>query len=560
MRWSASDRITAAALFLATAGFTLWQNTRVAALWDLSYLLDSAWRFSLGQVPYRDLPFAHAPLTFSVHAALIRLFGRVYYPHIACAVMESGIATALTWRVLRGLGAPQIWAAALTAPLIFLGIYGIYPHPIYDSDASLAALLALYLLQRADASSTRHSSFLAGAACLVPFFFKQNIGLAFLAAVLVYTAVGAALARNRKESLAVPEWTLAGIAIAAAIAALLLQSTVGLRNYFYWTTTFAAQRRLPGLPLLFSEYHQQSLLWSIPAALLGFALLRSTRWRTRKFFAFLLLAAPFLWTIASLAITSDADDRADQLLGLWPHLLSLGSVLALANLRPRVLHEQRLFPALLPLIVLATIYGTFLSQQLWGSTYAIWPLLMLLVWSLLNLIADVAQPVAAALCATLLTCGPIYAISLERLDYIDQDGTLTRATLPALRGMATPGPWIPQLEELIAFTDAEIPRDDGILLIPGDVPFFFSTGRTPKFPILLFDPATDPYTPQQTLEQAHAHNIRWLIVSRDTQLRASPLPNLDEIISTLKSDFKLYRTIAGYDVYRSAKGTDGLRP
>ena len=29
-------------------------------------------------------------------------------------------------------------------------------------------------------------------------------------------------------------------------------------------------------------------------------------------------------------------------------------------------------------MLLATIHGAFLSQQLWGSTYAIWPLLMLL--------------------------------------------------------------------------------------------------------------------------------------------------------------------------------------
>ena len=40
--------------FLLSAAWVLWQNGRVAVLWDLSYLLDSAWRFSLGQVPYRD--------------------------------------------------------------------------------------------------------------------------------------------------------------------------------------------------------------------------------------------------------------------------------------------------------------------------------------------------------------------------------------------------------------------------------------------------------------------------------------------------------------------------
>src|SRR5205823_2674134 len=131
-RWRASDSITAAVLFLATAAFTLWQNTRVAVLWDLSYLLDSAWRFSLGQLPFREIPFAHAPLTFALHALLIRVLGRVYWPHVACAVLESGLATVLTWRILRalagelawGLGDARVWTAVLVAPLVVLGIYG----------------------------------------------------------------------------------------------------------------------------------------------------------------------------------------------------------------------------------------------------------------------------------------------------------------------------------------------------------------------------------------------------------------------------------------------------
>ena len=37
----------------------------------------------------------------------------------------------------------------------------------------------------------------------------------------------------------------------------------------------------------------------------------------------------------------------------------------------------------LPLLLLAAIHGTFLSQQLWGSTYGIWPLLILLLAELL---------------------------------------------------------------------------------------------------------------------------------------------------------------------------------
>src|SRR6202020_950600 len=93
--------------------------------------------------------------------------------------------------------------------------------------------------------------------------------------------------------------------------------------------------------------------------------------------AFALLAAPFLFTLASLFLYDDADERGDSLLALWPLLLVLAAAMAVANLfRLRGTSSLR---ALLPLVLLAAIHGTFLSQQLWGSTYGIWPLLVLLV-------------------------------------------------------------------------------------------------------------------------------------------------------------------------------------
>jgi len=187
---------------------------------------------------------------------------------------------------------------------------------------------------------------------------------------------------------------------------------------------------------------------------------------------------------------------------------------------------------------------------LWGSTYAMWPLLMLLLWGLLQPVRRMAGPLAIVISGTLVVCGAAYSMSLERLDYIHRDGPVMRANQAALRGMATPGAALPQLEGLVAATNAEIPRDDGVLLIPGEVPFFFATGRVPRFPILLFDPATDPYSPQQTLVQARSHDIRWLIVSRNPQLAQPALSNLDAIVSLLETDFELQRSINGYDIYR----------
>jgi len=522
-------------------------------MWDLSYLLDSSWRIALGQIPYKDFPFSHAPLMFLVQAAMIRLTGRVYWHEIAYAAIAGAVGTLLAWRVVLRLLAGRVegaWliALALTAPLTVVGLYGIFPHPYYDSECVLAVLLALYLLQRALGGDEQAAGPLrcaiAGAACVGPLFVKQNIGLPFLAVTLAAAGAEGIARRTRGRNVAPQSWVIAGAGVALAASLLAIQLTAGLRNYVYWTITFAAHRRLPGMGAMLGVFNQASLLWTVPAALAGVAVLR-LRQRWARPAAIALFAAPFLWTIASLAVSDDASDRADQLLSLWPHLLVLGILLAVCNLR-----RAPSFATLLPLILLATIYGAFLSQQLWGSTYGAWPLLMILIAALLVEVPAVARPMALVAGFTVLLCGGLYAASRERLSYTKFDGAEAHATLPALRGMTMPGPWIPDFEELVRYTDAEIPAGDGILPIPGQDPFYFATGRVPRFPVLMFDPATNPYSPEQIVELARERDIRWLILNRELQVEADPTPNIADYVQALKGNFVLYRTLSNYEVYR----------
>src|SRR5258707_13350342 len=114
-------------LFFATAIVVVWQNSRLAVLWDLSYTLENSYRISLGDVPYRDFPFAHAPLTFGMQAAIIKLTGRVFWHHVAYCAIVGGLSTVLTWRImhqiLRGtVTHARLLAFLLSLPLIPLGI------------------------------------------------------------------------------------------------------------------------------------------------------------------------------------------------------------------------------------------------------------------------------------------------------------------------------------------------------------------------------------------------------------------------------------------------------
>src|SRR5215207_2747631 len=117
------DGVAGSVLFAATAAVVVWQNSRLGALWDLSFILEQAYRISLGQVPYRDFPLAYPPLAYVTQAALIKVTGTVFWHHVAYAAVVGGLATLLTWRIvlrlLRGsVEQPRVAAFLLSVPLV----------------------------------------------------------------------------------------------------------------------------------------------------------------------------------------------------------------------------------------------------------------------------------------------------------------------------------------------------------------------------------------------------------------------------------------------------------
>ena len=565
------DVLAAGVLFLATAGFVFWQNSQVAVLWDLGYLLDTSYRISLGQIPYRDFPLVHPPLTFLIQAAIIRLAGPVYFFPVLYAAVIGGLGSIVAWRIvlrtLGGAGHSKWWTSLLlSAPLVFLGIYSIYPHPIYDCDSIFAVLVSVFLLQRVSLRSSPAEPvlvqgwlfpFVAGAAAVFPVFFKQNIGLPYLLAVVLALLLCLVLQTlqgkaNSQPTRAATLFVLAGIAAALLIAVGLIQETVGVGAYLRWTVHFAAERRLPELGDLASVYTQPSLVWSLPC--LGAALLLLNTKFAKSLYgqlaAIALFLAPFVWCVLYLLLNEDADERADNLLTLWPLLLLVAAACALIALRREISLGR-----LLPFCVLAAIHGTFLSQQLWGSTYAIWPLLILLIAGILaehpTLPSKLTFLLASGIGLTLFTCGSLYAVSHERLNYVQiPDEPLHRSSVPALRGMADRGSFIPNFDKLIEFVSREVPTNESVLTLPGEDPFYYATGRVPQFPVTLFDRTTDPYSPSELAQEARNRGIQWVIVKRDLQLTENPLPEREKTMQLIEQDYQLFQRLAGYDIYR----------
>src|SRR6185369_9162712 len=139
-----------------------------------------------------------------------------------------------------------------------------------------------------------------------------------------------------------------------------------------------------------------------------------------------------------------------------------------------------------------------------------------------------------------------------RLDYVSfDDGEMAHSKLPQLKGLSMRGSYIPDFEELVEYTDREIPKDDGILILPGEDLFNYTTGRKPKFPVLLFDITNNPLSPEEILEQVRARDIRWLIIKNDLEIEVDKtIDNKDQILETLRPEFKHVESLNNYEIFR----------
>jgi hypothetical protein len=378
---------------------------------------------------------------------------------------------------------------------------------------------------------------------------------------------------------------LLGVGAIVAVIAVVF----GLGNYVQWTIRYAAERRLPPLARQFAIYDDPTLWWWLAVA--GTAIfVRRARW---------LIAVPWLWSEWRLFVSDDPLEPEVNFLRLWPLVMALALVVTLVNAGrasarrayASASHETGQLEAhwTFPLFVLAAIHGAFLSQSTWGSTYGIWPLLVLLlavVWRQLDaplvgsrragyrlpgpgsqcLAPGTRSPVPTPMPTTgtrsplipavlvslvMLHHAWVYVSENQRLTYAKvMEGELHHSTLPALRGLAARGPWLPDFEELVAWSDRHIPRGDTLLAMPAEDLFYYATGRRPRFPVLMFDGTVNPYSPREIAALAIARDVRWIIIKKRLQLNGDPYSELPATLALLGPGATVAAELRNYTILR----------
>jgi hypothetical protein len=307
------------------------------------------------------------------------------------------------------------------------------------------------------------------------------------------------------------------------------------------------------------------LPWWLAALIAGLLLLRRPS-RSVTILAAVVLSVPFVWTAAYLLTGADQWDTARCLLSLWPFLLIVSFVISVAAAR-----QRRGVALMLPFIVIATIPGALTSQGVWGSTFALWPLAIVLIASALTTLANWTEHGSAAVtiisfvfALSLLISGAHYVWSNVRLDYADVwDGRPERSALPTLHGLTVRGAWLPQFDQLAAYAKAKIPAEDGLLIIPGEDLFYYATGRVPRFPVVMFDWRGNPYNVEETAAMARAYDIRWLVLKRQPQLNfdwhfaiggGSPEEENRRLLDLLRRGCQKADGLDNYDIYQCGSG------
>src|SRR6185503_10603762 len=154
----------------------------------------------------------------------------------------------------------------------------------------------------------------------------------------------------------------------------------------------------------------------------------------------------------------------------------------------RLIRTGPRFEAFLPLILVGVTHAAFLSQGVSGSSYAIWPLLIVMLAAAGATVAEalpargpalvrIVLPIAS-ICLTV--AGTEYVWTESRLGFA-RAGTrpIQHARHPRLVGMAGGGPYLPDLDALLEFCEREIPRDQPVLAVPGEDPLYFALRRPP---------------------------------------------------------------------------------
>jgi hypothetical protein len=268
------------------------------------------------------------------------------------------------------------------------------------------------------------------------------------------------------------------------------------------------------------------------------------------------LRAPVFLLVLCLALLARVSTVASfiDVNTLFPPLLVAASMFALV----RAARDGAHIETTLPLVLTGTAAGTLMSLGLNGSTFGIFPLLVLAIAAVVRDLrrfvpetTRLAPLTGAVLALFLAVSGGAYTLTNARLLFVDANapGPVVRSAFPSLAGLSAPGPYIGDLDAILAWTRDNVPADDAMVFLPGEDPAFFALGRRPRMPSVYYYDVANPYSPAEVARFADVVGLRWVFVKDRLQLVEEPA--LEQgLIAALTERASLVAQVGPYRVYR----------
>lgn len=560
-RFNFKDHKIAFIFALLSALVVVFQTSRYWFLFDLSFILENAYRMFCGSVIYKDFFIPYPPGTFLIQEYLIKIFGTTLYPQIMYCCIVSFFTYLLTYRILFFFNFDKWFNLALSFPIAITGGYGIIMFPFYDPDCTFFLLISIFfILYCFENSYPPFTAFLSGIFAVLPAFFKQNIGLMYLFLINLLMII---VLIFKREEIKFKNYLifLCGIIFISVVLLLSIHLTSGIGNYYYSVITIPQKVRLPE-PNKFLSYYlnlidlRGVLLWLAILPLLYY--LKSKNFWV-KLLTVLLTVTPF-YIIPFLRFLFQHREYYDQFLAVWVVTNVVSAIAGFYSLFRA--NSVPLYKRIFIFVLIALINAAFLSQGYNSSTYGLWPMLPILFVMLFVIITNSKMGIHSSHFRKLFIYNSIgITISVLALvisnfhwhfSYTFGSGEeIHHSTTPSLKGLAATGDYIPNLDNLLVFIGNEIPQDEEIILIPPEDPLYFATGRIPHFPLEMSDWDLRINSSEEIMQKVKSARIKWLIIK--TKLQSGGTLNFDNIsnlILLLKKEFILYKTLPGYEIYR----------
>lgn len=557
---------------LASSFVTIWQSGRILPLIDYSYQVENAYRIYLGQIPYRDFVLVLPPGTYYIIALIMKIFGLANIYQVLYIALLSFLTVILTYALLCVFNKNKRLNVFFLIPLIFAG-HSMYPFPSYDVNATFFMLLGLYCLSNIILKKNTyfHYCYFTGILLALPLFFKQNTGLIFLLSSLSILLIYKFLT-NKKISNKSFLCILFGTISPIILLLLFLLKNNALSDFWFQLFLFPSRVRSPlsaGFQVIFDFLSVKNLILYISFFLLGIYAIKNKLKKThRNIFLSLAIAVPlFLYPLIYSFLISLNQIRFDSFklifnfsknfyslfFSFWYVILLLLFLTTVIDFSANKVRGQELFVKLLAVLLALCISTSFLSQGVIGSTYGIYPLLMLLVSAIFNSLShnyvDVRWQYFFIFFVFLITFFlSIYIYFNGRIFYIERSGELLRFTNEKFKPLATPGEWIGNMEMMFRYVEKNIPQKDSVIALPGEDPFYYATDRKPVLKYFQYFYQTFPFSKDQYIADILNNRIDWIIIKNPlqyTKYNAS-----QEIVSRLSKVYSQYKIIKGYIIYK----------